>query len=68
MVCAASYREDRGPQTLFSLICKKKKKNLCILRKYEVKKYPSAQQRPISRNWILKGKVLMSSGRDQEVS
>lgn len=65
MVCAASYREDRGPQTLFA---RWKKKNLCTLRKYEVKNYPSAQQRPISRNWILKGKVLMSSGRDQEVS
>lgn len=58
MVCAASYREDHGPQTLFSLICKKKKKNLCTLRKYEMKNYPSAQQRPISRNWIFKRESL----------
>lgn len=33
MVGAASYREDRGPQTLFSLICKKKKEEFMSLKK-----------------------------------
>lgn len=44
-----------APHTLgYFYLQEEKKQNLCTLKKYEVKNYSLAQQRPISRKQVLK--------------